>query len=139
MPFPTAPVPVTAGIITGISDTIKLLGDLIKENEGKLKPLDYVIEKNKEDLIPIVEQFSTIDPFVGLSISFISFIKLLLKYPNLTQQDIDLANQETTTKLQTSLSQTPGPDISVSNNETNAIADKILQDQLDPNSPQPFF
>ena len=137
--IPTAPVPVTAGIITGISDTIKLLGDLIKENEGKLKPLDYVIEKNKEDLIPIVEQFSTIDPFVGLSISFISFIKLLLKYPNLTQQDIDLANQETTTKLQTSLSQTPGPDISVSNNETNAIADKILQDQLDPNSPQPFF
>lgn len=137
--IPTAPIPVTAGIITGISDTIKLLGDLIKENEGKLEPLDYVIRKNKEDLIPIVEQFSTIDPFVGLSISFISFIKLLLKYPNLTQQDVDLANQETTTKLQTSLSQTPGPDISVSNNETNAIADKILQDQLDPKAPQPFF
>jgi hypothetical protein len=137
--IPTAPFPITAGVITGISDTIKLLGDLIKENEGKLKPINYVVEKNKEDLIPIVEQFSTIDPFVGLSISFISFIKLLLKYPNLTQQDVDLANQETTTKLQTSLSQTPGPAFSVSNNETNAIADKILKDQLDPNSPQPFF
>ena len=137
--IPTAPVPVTAGIITGISDTIKLLGDLIKENEKKLKPLDYVVTKNKEELIPILEEFSTIDPFIGLGINFISFIKLLLKYPGLTQQDVDLANQETTTKLQASLSQTPGPDFSTSDSEANEIADKTLQDQLSPNSPQPFF
>lgn len=137
--IPTAPVPVTAGIITGISDTIKLLGDLIKENESKLKPIDYVVTKNKEELIPILEEFSTIDPFIGLGINFISFIKLLLKYPLITQQDVDLANQETTTKLQASLSQTPGPDFSTSDSEANEIADKTLQDQLNPNSTQPFF
>lgn len=137
--IPTAPFPITAGVITGISDTIKILGDLVKENEGKIEPLNSIVEKNKEDLIPIVEEFSTIDPFIGMGINFISFIKLLLKYPGLTQQDIDLAKQETTTQLQNSMSQSPGPDFSTSDSEANAIADKILQDQLDPNSPQPFF
>ena len=137
--IPTAPFPITAGVITGISDTIKLLGDLIKENESKLKPLNNVIETNKEDLIPIVEEFSTIDPFIGMGINFLSFIKLLLKYPELTQQDIDLAKQETTTQLQNSLSQSPGPIISVSNSEANAIADKELQDSLKPNSTNPLI
>ena len=137
--IPTAPVPVTAGIITGISDTIKILEDKIKENEKKLKPLEYVVTKNKEELMTILEEFSTIDPFIGLGINFISFIKLLLKYPGLTQQDVDLANQETTTKLQSSLSQTPGPDFSTSDSEANEIADKTLLNQLDPNSPQPFI
>jgi hypothetical protein len=137
--IPTAPFPITAGVITGISDTIKLLGDLIKENESKLQPLTNVIETNKEDLIPIVEEFSTLDPFIGMGINFLSFIKLLLKYPELTQQDIDLAKQETATQLQNSLSQSPGPIISVSNSEANAIADKELQDSLKPNSTNPLI
>lgn len=137
--IPTAPFPITAGVITGISDAIKILGDLVKENEGKIKPLESVVEANKEDLIPIVEEFSTIDPFVGMGINFISFIKLLLKYPGLTQQDIDLAKQETTTQLQSAMSQSPGPIVSVSDSEANAIADKELQDSLDPNSTNPLI
>ena len=137
--IPTAPVPITAGVITALSDGIKTLGDLLKENEAKLSPNQDIIKSFQEKLQEVILKFDQFNPYIIKTFSIIAFLKAYLKYPNITQQEIDVEKQKITLKLQESLSNTPGPTVSTSNDAINKEIDRILVAQLDPNSNDPLF
>lgn len=137
--IPTSPVPITAGVITSLSEGIKSLGDLLKENEAKLSPNEDTIKSIQKTLQEVIKEFDQFNPYIVKTFSIIAFLKAYLKYPNITQQEIDDEKQKITLKLQESLSNTPGPSISTSNDVVNKEVDRILVAQLDPNSNDPLF
>lgn len=139
IPIPTSVPPgvgIPVNVITKFSDSLDNLRIVINKFEGPLKVIPSSTTQINNILIPIVGKLQEFDTLFEKILNIIAFIRLLLKYPNITQSDIGQIQQDMSISLQQSLSLSG---ISTSNNLLNVVGDKDLLDQLDPNSNNPLF
>ena len=139
IPIPTSVPPgvgVPINVINRFSNSLDTLKTVIDKFEGPLKIIPPSIIKINDILIPLVGKLAEFDSIFQKILNIIAFIRLLLKYPNITQSDIGQIQQDMAISLQQSLALSG---ISTSNNLLNTAGDKDLLDQLDPNSNNPLI
>ena len=139
IPIPTSVPPgvgIPLNVINGFSAALDNLKNVLDKFGGPLAVIPPSIKQINEILIPISTKLSEFDPIFEKILKIIAFIRLLLKYPDISQADVDQETQSIGTTIQQSLAVSS---IDTSNPGLNNLVDQSLLDQLDPNSNNPLY